>query len=496
MPSKKRFVIAAVVIIILVLTFDILILTTVKVPLTPKEDPLYKLRFGPNPFALAGATTESGYLIKDEFYPDDDRCSDCHSAVVMEYQNTQHALAGKHPKWEFKEYYFAREFGANKIRLCAGCHLPGALIRGEIKNSSWWPGIWRKGKKNTEVTCVSCHAITEIGEVNRVGIRAYTIDIGNLEHPLFYFSDNPAARWVSNFFIYLNPRPHKNNYMKPFYKSSYYCGTCHARYGAGNFTPNTYEEWNESSYNTGDPSTALTCQDCHMTDNCTKRVLTPGRTTTFTFSKKNVTSHIMPGSNTMLPYLSADRDLFDLEEQCLKDAASLEISVPEVVERGETLFIDVIVSNIGAGHDLPTSPSKQLWLDVKVTDGIGNSIFRSGGMSQKGYVDPEAVSFGYFRFDKEGEPLKELSGYPAPIVVDNRIHAKESRVIGYDIDLPIDARGPFKVEAKLRYRYQTQNIINLLLVEHSRDIEANFDYYVSGLPITDLAVDEVTIEVK
>ena len=233
-----------------------------------------------------------------------------------------------------------------------------------------------------------------------------------------------------------------------------------------------------------------------MTDDCTKRTLVSGRTTALTFPKRNITSHVMPGSNTMLPFLEADKEFFDLEEKCLMDAATLEIVAPDIAERGRDIYIEAEITNVGAGHDLPTAVGNQLWLDVKVTDAGGETIYRSGGVNSRGYVDPDAVSFGSFSYDEHGELILVTIGVDAIESVDTRIPAKESRMIGYLVNVPEDAVGPLEVNARLRYRFHPQNVINFVFVEHSRDTEANFDFYVTRFPITDLAEDQITLELK
>ena len=102
-PLHRNFKIITAVILAVVISINLLSLITVNVPLIPKVDPLYTLPFGPNPFFPSAASTASGFMIKDEFYPDDNRCNDCHAVVVDEYENTPHDLSAREPTWELKE---------------------------------------------------------------------------------------------------------------------------------------------------------------------------------------------------------------------------------------------------------------------------------------------------------------------------------------------------------------------------------------------------------
>jgi hypothetical protein len=63
-------------------------------------------------------------------------------------------------------------------------------------------------------------------------------------------------------------------------------------------------------------------------------------------------------------------------EERLKAAAKVEIDVPDVVEPGKQAKAVVTVTNVGAGHYIPTGLTevRQMWLEVKALDAAGKQI--------------------------------------------------------------------------------------------------------------------------
>ena len=80
-------------------------------------------------------------------------------------------------------------------------------------------------------------------------------------------------------------------------------------------------------------------------------------------------------------------------------------TLPEAVEPGNIATVSVKVTNVGAGHNLPTSLTevRQMWLDVKVTDITGTTLYHSGALDDKGTIDPQAKLFHAKALDKEGQ---------------------------------------------------------------------------------------------
>ena len=73
----------------------------------------------------------------------------------------------------------------------------------------------------------------------------------------------------------------------------------------------------------------------------------------------------------------------------LGDAAS--VTVPVLVENGNNLEFNVVVTN-NAGHKIPSAyPSRRVWLHVAVNNGAGQVIFESGKPDARGYISTDAA---------------------------------------------------------------------------------------------------------
>ncbi|MCZ7383661.1 MAG: hypothetical protein O8C63_02805, partial [Candidatus Methanoperedens sp.] len=136
---------------------------------------------------------------------------------------------------------------------------------------------------------------------------------------------------------------------------------------------------------------------------------------------------------------------------------------PEKARAGDEAIIQVKVTNIGAGHKLPTglTEAREMWLDVSVKDAKGNEIFRSGALDKEGNVDPNAVIYRTVLGDASGNPT--LKVWAADHVIsDTRIPPKGNSLEKYNFLLPENAQGPLTVEAKLYYHTASQGLADLL----------------------------------
>jgi len=122
------------------------------------------------------------------------------------------------------------------------------------------------------------------------------------------------------------------------------------------------------------------------------------------------------------------------------------------------------VTNVGAGHNLPTSLTevREMWLDVAVTDAKGKEVYRSGAIGPKGEVDPDAVMYHAVAVDKDGHHTVK----PWEIARFESIHTippKGVDVSSYAFLVPPGTKGKLTVTALLRYRSFSQGVANLLL---------------------------------
>lgn len=144
----------------------------------------------------------------------------------------------------------------------------------------------------------------------------------------------------------------------------------------------------------------------------------------------------------------------------LQNAAALDFEV--VPGRGGASQLRVKVSNVGAGHHLPTSLTfiRQLWLEVSIVDDQGN-VLLSSGVARDNRVPADAVTFTNRSVDKEGRPTInpwEIASFDHV----NTIPPKGFRHGAYAFRLPDGARG-FTVHARLNYQSYGQDVADKLL---------------------------------
>jgi len=223
--------------------------------------------------------------------------------------------------------------------------------------------------------------------------------------------------------------PHPVGYS-PFHATSEICGSCHNVSHPGNGLPleTTYSEWQASPQ----AKAGVQCQGCHMTKApgaigpsmgwaAGGAPLRPIYQMTFTGAQVGL------GNATFA-------------QQMLKSAAVIKIDAPPILDQSKTASATITVTNVGAGHSLPTGLTeiREMWLSVTMTGPDGKEI--ELGRHQYGTV------------------LKDAAGkYPADlwtatgIQSDDRIPPMGSSVSAFKIAFPSGVQyGTLK--AKLLYR--------------------------------------------
>ena len=93
----------------------------------------------------------------------------------------------------------------------------------------------------------------------------------------------------------------------------------------------------------------------------------------------------------------------------MKSAAEIAVTAPSKIRAGETLPIEVHVTNSGTGHNLPSgfSQERQIWVELIVSDGNGDVIYESGTLvdtahPETGEMEPDG--------NLDDEDLRNLVG--------------------------------------------------------------------------------------
>jgi hypothetical protein len=403
------------------------------------------------PYAPSKLSTASGKPADPDSYYEASDCGECHVTQYNQWRGSMHSRAHQDSLYlAFAE--LAREDGGDTLyKFCSGCHAPLALATGESQGGE--PTFLT----DEGVTCDVCHNVKKIRAVHEgAGANAsIVLEEGEERYgPLADAADNPN---------------HKSAHSELHTKSEF-CAACHTltHPTVGFVIENTYEEWKKSPY----AKAGIQCQDCHMRTVAqaieVARTMTPlkvaGKTTVDGAERPNVYAHVFAGGNANDKLVGAS-DLHNSEAEArLQSAATLALGLPESAAPGATVEIEVAVTNVGAGHAIPTSITevRQVWIDLAVRDADGKEVFRSGAVdATTGRVDRDAVMYHSVLLDEEGEATYK-PWRAVEMLEEKLIPPKETVRERYEVRISKVARGPFTVKAVLRYRSAPQEVLDRL----------------------------------
>jgi hypothetical protein len=403
-----------------------------------------------NPYAPSNLSTASGQIPDPDAYYEASDCGECHVDQYAQWNGSMHSRAHQDSIYLAFAELARAEGGDTLYKFCSSCHAPLAVATGEI------PGGEATFLTDEGVTCDVCHNVQKIRPIQGTGgaNASIVLEQGETRYgPLADAADNPN---------------HKSAHSELHTKSEL-CSACHTLLHPTNglAIENTYEEWKKSPY----AKAGIQCQDCHMRTAAqaaeVARTMTPlkvpGKATVDGAERPNVHAHVFAGGNANDKLVGAS-DLHNAEAEArLKSAATLALKLPEKVKPGATIEIEVAVTNVGAGHAIPTSITelRQVWIDLAVRDVDGKEIFRSGAVDDAGKVDRDAVMYHAVLLDEEEEvtykPWKAVE-----MLEEKLIPPKETVRERYAVRFSKLARGPFTVNAVLRYRSAPQDAMDRL----------------------------------
>ncbi len=380
-----------------------------------------------------------------------DNCGNCHTTVYNQWKVDGHSLSAIDPI--VKTLYDGTDVQGRASRgpgykldwtdegNCASCHAPVAILsRRKATNLDEIREVERAG-----IACDVCHKMKEIPAA--------------ISSPAF--SDVQFLRPSTG--IRLNFGPFEDSTFpgeipdfsySPLFKDSRLCAPCHDGKSWGVPIYETYTEWRSSIYS----RIGTQCQGCHMAST--------GEYNRFADAEKggkerNVSQigvHQMMGSDSIA---------------FLQRAAKLDSSA--TIEDG-IVTVRVKVSNIGAGHDLPTGqPMRNVLLLVDAEGDIGTGLtFISGervpswggtGSDPSDYAGHPGKGFAKVleTLNEYQKPTlitgleEERAEFPAPawrrtrILTDNRIPAMGNDTSAYLFVAPSHS-GVIHVRTRLVYR--------------------------------------------
>lgn len=448
-------------------------------------------------------------------------CNRCHQDIVEQWSRSAHRFSSMNNPFyraAFLEMRKRPDVGKQPSQWCSGCHEPALMLAGEIGKEFDPDGP----NAQAGLTCLSCHAIDSLH--NRTGNGAYNIPDDRESPYLFDHTSEGPLRAIGDIVIKAKPNVHKERLLKPFFKTSEYCATCHKvaldvpvnkyRWFRGQ---NEYDNWHDSGvaqnaartfYRPRDPITGQpvkkNCQDCHMP-------LEDAPLGDVSAKGGKVKSHRFLAVNTALPALRGDTDTIRRIEEFLQDEkmrvdifalrrldaednekeliTALDRTQPVLVP-GERVEVHVVVRNKGVGHTFPggTNDSNEGFLELLVDQAGAGTILHSGWIGADQHLDPAAHRYGSVIVAHDGTEakLRNPQDFHATLYA-NVIGPSTSDVVRYQFVVPESAAGgTLDLTANLKWRKFKQHYTDFVF--------ANTTAKKIDLPIT--LIESATVKLK
>ena len=246
----------------------------------PNTAPLSMEREGGGAGSLAfpsSAQTADGKTIPAEFFLNSESCKPCHTDIYNQWQSSMHHMASFNNQWYRKAIEYMQDTEGVKPSLwCGGCHDHALVFSGMMQNHPI-RNIEHTREGQAGLGCMSCHAITQVKST--MGQGNYVIEYPALDR--LAASKNPYLQALASFAIKLNPKPHRNVFLKPFHTEPQqvpeFCSACHKVHldvPVNNYRWlrgfNDYDNWQASGVSGQGarsfyyPPKPQQCADCHM----------------------------------------------------------------------------------------------------------------------------------------------------------------------------------------------------------------------------------------
>jgi tetratricopeptide (TPR) repeat protein len=324
-------------------------------------------------------TTTDGKPITSQFFMDSESCKKCHEDIYNQWASSMHHMASFNNQWYRKSIEYMQDtIGIKPSLWCGGCHDHALIVAGKMQKQHIRELVHTPEAQNG-LGCMSCHSIVHVRDT--MGQGGFVLDFPPLDD--LAASKNPLLVSVHDYILKLNPKPHRNAFLKPFHKDddkvSEFCSTCHKvhldvpvnhyRWLRGF---NDYDNWQASGVSGQGarsfyyPPKPQNCSDCHMP-------LVPSND--FGNINGKVHSHRFAAANTAVPASYGDHPQIAEVEKFLKGALTVDIfglaespegELPEHVLRpgeGPQLASTFAVgeessSGMGAGGVIGLEPAK------------------------------------------------------------------------------------------------------------------------------------------
>jgi hypothetical protein len=353
-----------------------------------------------------GRPVEPGNATQEAF-PPAAACT-CHTMLVDEWSASMHSQALSDPVFNTKVAQADEATDGKLGPFCRTCHAPAAAMTGELAAGQVTGLGTQQG-----VGCMFCHQVIAMKDV----------EPGNTSHLV----DPSGTRRAQ---IKDPQAPHPAMYSE-LHEKAEFCGGCHNVNHPvnGMHLESTFREWEKGPW----ADEGVVCQDCHMSEGPPKRGPSKGQAAMGAPTRDNIFHMTFVGANV-------GQGPAEQSTALLKSAAELKMDAPQIVPAGQSDTVSVTITNVGAGHYLPTGLTevREMWLEVTAENPDGTST-RVGERR-----------FGTVLKDEKGRFPVEL-WEAAAIESDDRIPPRESVTSTFTVTMPAGA-DKATLKAALYYR--------------------------------------------
>lgn len=458
------------------------------------------------PFAPSNAATSTGKPMSPEILANSASCgtSGCHTAIYQDWMASAHHWSAEDQFFEAVRSATTDVQGLAATEKCAACHEPVALLA-RYKNPRL--GAAAPGYHEGD-SCVVCH---DVRRVDARGIGSY--EIGVPKPYLYEYSSGTYASAVAHFLIRAYPRQHDSDYDLKLVRLAESCAPCHKEWdvidkSVGPVEVETqYDDWHRGKWNTNpDVADRLHCQQCHMYYASAAQASGADPYDLKIGLGLRYRNHYFAAGNQFMPeqleapgaagqmervnqWLQGKRDVPEISPVWPRGPiVSLDIRAATSVQRGALTSLQVVLTNRRVGHGFPTGPLNigRAWIEMEVLDSAGRVIFESGGLDPQNHVEAGSYVLRPLAITTDGrEIMMPDLWHPKGPQFRPAILPGQSQDFDYQVQVPRDAHGPWRVTARLRYRKANQFFMDSVYTGAHREA-----------PITDISSSQLTVEIR
>jgi hypothetical protein len=408
------------------------------------------------PFGLSMISTSDRKPLAEGAFTENDECGGCHERILKELSGSMHAIAHTDPLYRATAELARKEAGQEVYAYCSGCHSPQGVTMGLIPDT---PEEKLAEIAKAGILCDVCHQISSLS-----GVKGPWKEPGNASFVLHPDEDRKFGPPTGD-----DAAAEHTVETRKFLDSAEFCASCHTVIHPMNGVriEHTYDEWKKSVY----AEKGIQCQDCHMRsaddaiEVARKLEPIPKRGKSAVDGKeRQIAPHEFVGGNINAALLGGSEAQQQDAEKRLQDAAEMKIEAPAKVGAAEKLKLDVVVTNVGAGHGLPTSLTelREMWVHLIVKDAGGRIVFESGKPGADGDIPEGTMVFGAHAHGADGKLTYkpwEVTGFLFKRLVPPKGTESET----FEVGLPKGVKGPLNVEASLYYRRAPPKVARSLI---------------------------------